>query len=218
MQRIRQSKQSKQQKEQLEREAAAALDYEFDMEFVQEEVCKKIEAFADELGLAPNQLLPVPLLIEVYDQQDFAIAQHCNLIKDPTYWDIQVQTTFVHPETGHTITHDFDQELGPMKNSEMMMGAKEKIVRKGGFKTRWRGLLDELDTAYSDDQLRERGYKDVYTAMYLKFHASFINATALQHYNDLLKARDEGRLLRQLETMELALFKAALMDGSQHAH
>lgn len=185
------------------------------MEFDHQAVCAQVEKFAQELGLPEDQSLPVPLLVEIHGQQDYAIAYFCNLIDTPLSWEIQVCTIFADSQ-GEIYEHDYAVILPGMKNSEMMLGAPWHMMkRKSGFKSQWKGILKELENAYEDDKKITKDHTAIKTLFYIQTEAHFLNEYAYDHFHELIQHRESGNLIRKLEAMERQIFKDQLLvtDG-----
>lgn len=181
------------------------------MEIDHQEVCRQLEQLALELGLKDDQSLPVPLLVEIHGFQDYALAYFCNLINTPVSWDIQVCTYFVDSINSEIYQHEYSHVLPGMRNSEMMLGTKKYMVkRNGGMKSQWKGILKEIEDAYSDDKKIKKSHEAIKTIFYFRTEASFISESAYDHFYDLLRCRDNATLINELEKIELTINRQKL--------
>lgn len=182
----------------------------FSMEVCIDDVSKESEEIASQMNLGADQLVPIPLMIEIHKQQDFSIANYCGLIDTPHSWYVHSVTPFYDERTQKTYLHEYHQALPSMPNSEFMVGSKQKVDRGQNIKTRWAGLIDEINGSIKTDLKISKSMKEAKTMVYLEIEASFIDPDAYLHYQDLLRARSKGKLLEALETLERAKYRQEL--------
>lgn len=185
------------QKQERVIKAKLAQTYEFDMEFVIEEVNKKIDEWRTENNLPEDEYCPEWLVIDAYKQQDLIIALKMTQIQDPEYWEIGIDSHFLNAEKEDVYTIPFSIELPQMGHAELMNGCDVKVNRGAGIKTRWKGLQNEMLDHWEHEGVPD-GYELVKSQVYLKAHAKFKSVQMFKEYECLLELRNKGTLIKKL--------------------
>ena len=177
--RIRQSKCDKGQRN-------AALLRSFEMEFVIEEVNDKLNQYPD------GVYIPEHIVCDTYGNQDLIIALKMSLIADPQSWHVHIDSHFHNLETDDMLTIPFEQVLPAMTFAEFMNGGPHHIERGAGIKTRWKGCQDEMIKNW--ESKIPQGYDLVQSQAYVQCDASFKDMHCYLAYQDLIKAREAGKI------------------------
>lgn len=172
--------------------------YEFEMQFVVEEVNRKIDDFALSNGWGRDQYCPEWVVIEAYEQQNLIIALKMTQLKTPEYWEVGIDAHFFNEDKHDVYTIPFYIELPEMSHPDLMNGCEVKVNRGSGLKTRWKGLQAELDDHWKATGIPE-GYVLVKSQAHFKAHAKFLNYQMYTEHNYLLHLRDEGMLITGLK-------------------
>lgn len=172
--------------------------YEFEMSFVMEEVNKQLEAYAEEHNLSEDQFVPEYVVIRVYGQQDLIVALKMSNLATPEYWEIGIDSHFYNKDLDDVITIPFGIELPEMSHADLMLGCKLSIKRKGGLKTRWKGLQKEMVDNWKEQGIPEN-YDLIQSQVYIKAQAHFNSMKSYEEHHQLLARRDQGKLVDFLE-------------------
>lgn len=172
--------------------------YEFDMQFVIEEVNEKIEAWRTENDMPEDAYCPEWLVIQTYEQQDLIIALKMQQLQSPTYWEVGIDGHFWNAEKEDVYTIPFYIELPEMNHEQLMNGCDVKINRGAGIKTRWKGLQTEMLDHWHEVGCPD-GYDLIKSQAYLKAQAKFKSPQMLLEHEAMLKWRDEGLLIARLK-------------------
>lgn len=173
-------------------------DYEFEMSFVIEDVNKIIDDWYDKNNKPNDAYCPEWLVVSAYGQQDLIIALKTCQIKDPTYWEIGIDSHFLNVEKEDVYTIPLSVELPEMSHAELNNGCDVKVNRGGGIKTRWKGLQNEM-LEHWENQGTPEGYDLVKSQIYFKAIAKFKSASMLREHENMLKARKDGTLISKLK-------------------
>lgn len=187
------------QKQERVIKAKLAQTYEFDMEFVIEEVSKKIDEWHAENNLPEDEYCHCPewLVIDAYKQQDLIIALKMTQIQDPEYWEIGIDSHFLNAEKEDVYTIPFSIELPQMSHVELMNDCDVKVNRGAGIKTRWKGLQNEMLDHWEREGIPD-GYELVKSQVYIKAHAKFKSVQMFKEHECLLELRNKGTLIKKL--------------------
>lgn len=184
------------QKMQKQMSSKLGHTYEFDMEFEIEVVNRALDEWRVQSGAAEDAYCPEWVVIDTYQQQDLIIALKMKQIQDPEFWQIGIDSHFYCAETDDVFTIPFSIELPQMSHAELMSGCEVSVKRESGFKTRWKGLQEEMIANWESENLD--GYELIKSQVYLKAQAKFKNAQMLREFEYMVKARDQGLLVQQL--------------------
>ena len=185
------------QKQERALKAKLAQIYEFEMEFVIEDINKKLDAWRSETNASEDEYCPEWLVIDAYKQQDLIIALKMTQIQDPEYWSVGIDSHFFNAETEDVYTIPFSIELPQMGHAELMNGCDVKVNRGVGLKTRWKGLQAEMISNWESDDIPD-GYELVQSQVYIKAHAKFRDARMFAEHEYMLSLRDKGVLVAKL--------------------
>jgi len=193
-QRLAQSRQSKA----LHEWKLKDVEYEFDMSFVIEQVNKIVHGYVDDNQLKDDEFVPDFVVIDAYQQQDLIIALKMSNICAPKYWEIGIDSHFFNKSTDEVLTIPFSIELPEMSHFDLMSGCKTAIKRKGGIKTRWKGLQPEMIENWEDQGIPEN-FDLIQSQVYIKTQAHFLSMRSYEEHHALLARRDQGRLIEFLK-------------------
>lgn len=183
------------QRQLLSKNAKAGQLYEFSMDFIIEDVNKKIEA----LGLPEGEFIPASPIVEIYNQQDLIIALKLMLIKPPELWVIGSDAHFYNAEKDHVLTIPGTFTIPNMSFAELMGGCDHVVDRGDGFKVKgWKGANAEIIANWEAQKIPP-GYVLVHTQCRFTAQARFNNLTDYQKFNSCLHARNYGFLLEYLK-------------------
>lgn len=172
--------------------------YEFDMSFVIEQVNKILEDYAEENNLKADEFTPEYVVIDAYQEQDLIIALKMSNLAVPKNWEVSIDSHFFNKNTDQIHTIPYSIELPEMSHAELMSGCKLHIPRKGGLKTRWRGLTKEMISNWKDQGIPE-DFDLIQSQVYIKAQAYFHSRKAYEEHHQLLARRDEGTLIEFLK-------------------
>lgn len=172
--------------------------YEFDMQFVIEEVNEKIDAWREDHNMPEDVYCPEFLVIDAYAEQDLIIALKMQQLKDPVYWNIGIDSHFYSIEKEDIYTIPFSIDLPQMSHAELMNGCAVIVSRGAGIKTRWKGLQKEMLAHWEKEGIPE-GYELIKSQVYIKAQAKFKSFQMLDEHNYMLKLRDQGTLIKHLK-------------------
>lgn len=198
LQRLQQSKQAKMQSEILQDWKNKDVLYEFEMSFVQEQVNKQLNDYAVANNLSEKDFIPEFEVIRIYGQQDLIIAMKMQNILTPEYWEIGIDSHFYNAELDDVMTIPFFIALPEMTHTDLMSGCKLKIKRKGGLKTRWKGLQKEMVDNWEEQGIPEN-YNLIQSQIYMKAQAHFRSLKCHEEHHQLIARRDQGTLVDFLE-------------------
>lgn len=185
------------QKQERALKAKIAQTYEFEMEFVIEDINKRLDAWRSENNVSENEYCPEWLVIDAYKQQSLIIALKMTQLKDPEYWNVGIDSHFFNAETEDVYTIPFSIELPQMSHADLMNGSDVKVNRGAGIKTRWKGLQAEMISHWESDNI-PAGYELVQSQVYIKAHAKFKDTRMFTEYEYMLGLRDKGMLIAKL--------------------
>lgn len=206
-QRLAQSNQAKHQNAILNEQQKLLNDwkekdvlYEFDMSFVIEQTNKEIGDYAELNGidLEKGGFVPEFVVIKAYQEQDLIIALKMQNLATPKYWEVGIDSHFYKKSTDEILTIPFSIELPEMSHADLMNGCKSSVMRKGGIKTRWKGLQKEMIDNWEDHGIPE-GFNLIQSQIYIKAQAHFRSFDSYKEHHYLLAKRDEGVLTEFLE-------------------
>lgn len=173
--------------------------YEFEMQFVIEDVNNQIEAWREVNNLPEDVYCPEWLVIETYQQQDLIIALKMQHLKSPEYWEIGIDGHFYNEEKNEVYTIPFYIELPEMSHEQLMVGCEVKVNRGAGIKTRWKGLQEEMLAHWKETGIPD-GFELVKSQAHLKAQAKFKDLRMFNEHEFLLKLRDQGTLIQKLKS------------------
>lgn len=173
--------------------------YEFEMQFVIEDVNQEIEAFRTLNSLDEDAYCPEWVTVQAYKEQDLIIALKMSQLKTPEYWECAIASHFLNHETNDVHTIHFYVELTEMPHIELMNGSKVTLNRGSGIKTRWKGLQTELMDFWKQEGVPE-GYELMRSDVYLRAQAKFLNYEKYKEHHTLLRYRSQGNLIQALKT------------------
>lgn len=192
------------QEEQERIQAILDTPHTFSMEFILERVKEKLQAFHDQHGLTLDKqdkgiFIPESVVIDAYHQDDLIIAlklQQVNCMD----WLVGVDTHLYNRETDEVLTVPFQVRLEGLTYLEVNQGAKVSIERKGGFKTRWKGLEKELNDHYKEyDDHDLTGFEIVQTQIKIVGDCYFVNYAMYKENLFLRGLRDHDALISFME-------------------
>lgn len=172
--------------------------YEFEMQFVIEDVNHEIDAYRTMNNLDEDAYCPEWVTVQAYKEQDLIIALKMSQLKTPEYWECAIASHFLNHETNDVHTIHFYVELPEMPHIELMNGSKVTLNRGSGIKTRWKGLQTELMDFWKKEGVPE-GYKLMQSDVHLKAQAKFLNYEMYKQHHTLLLHRSQGNLIRVLK-------------------
>lgn len=172
--------------------------YEFDMSFIIEDVNKELTAYAEECDLKSDEYVPEFVVVRAYKEQDLIIALKMTNIGTPKYWEIGIDSHFYNKNTDDVLTIPFAIELPEMAHMDLMSGCKLPVMRKGGIKTRWKGLQQEMIDNWEDHGI-PKDFDLIQSQVYVKAQAHFYSFDSYKEHHLLIAKRDEGVLTEYLE-------------------
>ena len=164
----------------LERQKDVALAHQkivpqyFEMAWNSEEV----ERRKAEWKAQNNGCITAGQMIEVFDNQSFAIVNQCDLIKKPISWEVGIQISFYNPKTGEVVTRQNYIDLPSMEYG-CIFNPKEKIkIDLGnGLKVRWQGIAKIVDVSGLTND-----FVVASTDLWVRAYAEFKNIASLTRY------------------------------------
>lgn len=205
------------QEEQARIQAILDTPHTFSMEFILERVKEKLQAFHDQHGLTLDTqdkgiFIPESVVIDAYNQDDLIIALKLQQVTCMD-WLVGVDTHLYNRETDEVLTVPFQVRLDGLTYLEVNHGAKVSVERKGGFKTRWKGLEKELNNHYKEyDDHDLTGFKIVQTQIKIVGDCHFINYSMYKENLFLRGLRSEGVLIQFLEDLTKTQVKSGELD------
>lgn len=206
--------QQKMRKHELEVKEFLATPQTLSMSFELDTMHNKIKAFYDEHGFSmtvPNDGIHVPehVVIEAYNQHDLIIAYKMQLVQCRD-WVIGIDTHFYHEGKDKILTVPQQFTLEQMTYAEVFMGAKVVLQRKGGFKTRWKGVYAEINDLYLDEV--PPGYLKARTEIKIMGECYFNSMDAYHEFQLMKYLAEQGELISTLFEMAIAQQEKGQMD------
>lgn len=177
-----------------------AKPHKLSMSFNLQEVQKRLKDFHEAHGITPGQhdrqiFTPEYVVIDAYDQQDLIIALKMQQVNCEN-WLVGVDSHFYNYETEEVLTVPFQAKLEGLTYAEIMEEAKVHVEREGGFKTRWRGIEDELNSHYKTYKERDlKSFTLIRSQMKIIGECYFATYKLYQEYLVMIGLRKQGLLM-----------------------
>lgn len=181
----------------LEEQRLLSKKHTFSMEFCLEDVRKKFEEFHTQHNLKMDMedkgvFIPETVVMDAYHQHDLIIALKMQQV-DCQDWFVGIDTHFYNYETDEVKTVPYQVEPCGMTYQELQTGSKVKVLRDGGFKTRWLGLERERERHFEDMNLD--GFKIIKTMVKITGYCTFKTLALRDEFLLMQGLRNEGRLI-----------------------
>lgn len=171
--------------------------YELSMDFVIERVNELFDAYKEKNGIETENV-PFYEIIDMYEQQDLIIAIMLGQIEKPKSWELGIDSHFINLEDDEVLTIPFSITLPSMNFNEVMHENELLVNRENGAQTNWKGLQAEMIDNWNSVGIPS-GYQLVQSQVRTTVNAKFINYNMLKEFENLIKARDQGKLIQLIK-------------------